>query len=132
MARTPTWTIIGGGYQSYLKGDYQAAYEEWLPLAELGDIEAQYNLGVLYDEGAGVPQDYVMAASWYRKAAEQGFVDAQTNLGLMLYHGLGISRDHAQAADWFRRAAAQGDADAGKYLERIIAETSATTEPCTG
>lgn len=122
MARMPTWTILGGGYQSYLKGDYKAAYEEWLPLAELGDVEAQYNLGVMFDEGAGVEQDFAAAAAWYRKAAEQGFVDAQTNLGIMYYHGLGISRDIAEAAHWFRMAASQGDEESAGYLLRLASE----------
>jgi TPR repeat protein len=119
MAGMPTWTILGGGYQSYLKGDYAAAYDEWLPLAELGDAEAQFNLGVLYDEGAGVEQNLATAAEWYRKAAEQGFIDAQTNLGILYYHGLGVDRDHEAAAHWFRLAADQGDAEAGNYLQRI-------------
>ena len=119
MAGMPTWTILGGGYQSYLKGDYTAAYDEWLPLAELGDAEAQFNLGVLYDEGAGVERNLTTAADWYRKAAEQGFIDAQTNLGIMYYHGLGVERDHELAAHWFRLAADQGDAEARDYLQRI-------------
>lgn len=119
MAGMPTWTILGGGYQSYLKGDYTAAYDEWLPLAELGDAEAQFNLGVLYDEGAGVERNLTTAADWYRKAAEQGFIDAQTNLGILYYHGLGVDRDHEAAAHWFRLAADQGDAEAGEYLQRI-------------
>ncbi len=119
MAGMPTWTILGGGYQSYLKGDYTAAYDEWLPLAELGDAEAQFNLGVLYDEGAGVERNLATAADWYRKAAEQGFIDAQTNLGILYYHGLGVDRDHEVAAHWFRLAADQGDAEAGEYLQRI-------------
>jgi TPR repeat protein len=124
MAGLPTWTILGGGYQSYLKGDYQAAYEEWLPLAELGDAEAQYNLGVMYDEGAGIDQDLVTATAWYRKAAEQGFLDAQTNLGMMYYYGQGIPRDHAEAARWFKRAASQGDEEAAGYLKLIEKEQS--------
>jgi TPR repeat protein len=125
MARMPTWTILGGGYQSYLKGDYQAAYDEWLPLAELGDAEAQFNLGVMYDEGAGIDQSYVTAANWYRKAANQGFLDAQTNLGMMYYEGLGIPRDLAAAAEWFRRATSQGDHEAAGYLKLIEKELSA-------
>ena len=119
MAGMPTWTILGGGYQSYLKGDYTAAYDEWLPLAELGDAEAQFNLGVLYDEGAGVERNLTTAADWYRKAAEQGFIDAQTNLGIMYYHGLGVDHDLEAAAHWFRLAADQGDAEAMNYLQRI-------------
>jgi len=115
----PTWTILGGGYQSYLKGDFKSAYEEWLPLAELGDAEAQFNLGVLYDEGAGVERNLSIAADWYRKAANQGFMDAQTNLGILYYHGLGVDRDLAEAVRWFTMAAEQGDAEARNYLNRI-------------
>ena len=122
MAGMPTWTVLGGGYQSYLKGDYEAAFREWLPLAELGDVEAQYNLGVLYDEGAGVEQDLVAAADWYRKAADQGFIDAQTNLGTMYYFGQGVARDYHEAAKWLRLAADQGDAEASEYLRKIPAE----------
>jgi TPR repeat protein len=124
MAGIPTWTILGGGYQSYLKGDYQAAFEEWLPLAELGDVEAQYNLGVMYDEGTSVAQDLGKAADWYRKAAEQGFVDAQANLGMMYYQGQGVSRDHEQAAHWLQLAADKGDTEAREILRRISRETA--------
>jgi TPR repeat protein len=39
-------------------------------LAAEGDAEAQYNLGCIYDEGQGVPQDHAEAARWFRLAAE--------------------------------------------------------------
>ena len=51
--------------------------------AERGDAGAQYNLGVRYDKGQGVPQDSKEAVKWYRLSAEQGNVDAQFNLGFM-------------------------------------------------
>ena len=127
MSKLPTWTILGGGYQSYLKGDYQAAYDEWLPLAELGDAEAQYNLGVMYDQGASVERDLARAANWYRKAAEQGFMDAQTNLGMMYYRGEGVSRDDTEAARWLQQAANKGDAEAAALLKRISRENSQAT-----
>ena len=53
--------------------------------AEQGIADAQFNLGVMYDEGRGVTQDYNEAVKWYRKSAEQGLRDAQFNLGLMYY-----------------------------------------------
>ncbi|MDX2457423.1 MAG: tetratricopeptide repeat protein [Gammaproteobacteria bacterium] len=124
MSGLPTWTILGGGYQSYLKGDYKAAYDEWLPLAELGDVEAQYNLGVMYDQGASVDQDLGKAASWYRKAAEQGFLDAQANLGIMYFRGEGVPCDHTEAARWFQLAANKGDAEAANLLNRISSKSS--------
>jgi TPR repeat protein len=54
---------------------------EWRPLAEQGDADAQYRLGVLYANGYGVPKDYVQARQWYEKAAAQGNTIAQYNLG---------------------------------------------------
>ena len=39
-------------------GDFATALQEWKPLAEAGDVDAQYNLGIMYDNGDGVPQDY--------------------------------------------------------------------------
>ena len=54
-----------------------------LQAAEQGNAKAQYNLGVRYDNGLGVRQDYTQAVQWYRKAAEQGDAEAQFNLGSM-------------------------------------------------
>ncbi len=84
--------------------------------AERGDARAQYNLGSLYEDGRGVPQDSAQAAVWYRKAAEQGDADAQFNLGVLYDNGIGVPQDYAQAAVWYRKAAEQGDADAQNSL----------------
>jgi hypothetical protein len=45
--------------------------------AKGGDADAQFNLGVMYDNGEGVPEDDAEAVKWYRRAAEQGFAEAQ-------------------------------------------------------
>jgi uncharacterized protein len=63
---------------------------------------AQYNLGVMYDYGQGVPQDYAVAMSWYRKAAEQGDADAQVNLGILCGMGQGVPQDYVIAHMWFK------------------------------
>ncbi|MDA9060739.1 sel1 repeat family protein, partial [Planktomarina temperata] len=68
------------GFAAYNAGDYATALQEWKPLAEAGNVVAQYNLGVMYDNGYGVPQDYAEAVKWYRLAAEQGYDSAQYNL----------------------------------------------------
>ena len=54
------------------RGDYSTALREWKPLAEQGNADAQNNLGLMYREGQGVPQDYKTAVKWYQRAAEQG------------------------------------------------------------
>ena len=68
------------GLTAYESGDYATALREWTPLAEQGDADAQTLLGVMYNEGKGVPQDYKTAVKWYTLAAKQGDANAKTNL----------------------------------------------------
>ena len=68
---------------AYEQGDYAAAWHTNTILAEAGDALGQYNLGVLYSEGRGVPQDYVQARAWYEKAAAQGDAKAQIALQML-------------------------------------------------
>ena len=95
---------------AYNNGDYATALQEWRPLAEQGNAGAQFNLGFMYRNGYGVPQDDTEAMSWYRLAAEQGHVGAQFNLAFMFKNGLGVPQDFAEAVKWYRLAAEQGDA----------------------
>ena len=86
--------------------------------AEQGDAESEYCLGVLYDNGEGVPEDSVQAATWLRKAAEQGNVDAQFALGLAYKTGHGVPEDEAQAAIWLKRASDEVHADADPHQRK--------------
>lgn len=79
--------MFNKGLDAYNAGDYQAALTEWRPLADQGHSSAQLNLGVMYDNGEGVPQDDSEAAKWFRLAADQGDADAQYNLGIMYDNG---------------------------------------------
>ncbi len=100
------------GFAAAQSGDFATALKEWLPLAEQGHAQAQYVLGVMYNNGDGVVQDYAEAVKWYRLAAEQGHAWAQYNLGVMYENGNGVIQDYAEAVKWYRLAAEQGDADA--------------------
>ena len=77
-------------------------------LAEQGDALAQSNLGVMYDNGEGVPEDDAEAVRWYRMAAEQGNASAQNNLGVMYANGEGVPENYVLAYAWLNLAAAQG------------------------
>ncbi|MBR7133819.1 MAG: sel1 repeat family protein [Clostridia bacterium] len=81
----------------------------YLKLAEMGIDDAQYNLGVCYEQGDGIAQDFEQAVYWYKKAAEQGNAKAQHNLGICIYNGYGAAADHTEAARLFRLSAEQGD-----------------------
>ena len=91
------------------RGDYAAEIAIIRPLAEKGYPFAQFNLGVLYDEGKGMPEDNAKAMEWYRKAAESGYSKAQINLGIMYEHGEGTPADPVQAYFWYALADHQGD-----------------------
>ena len=97
---------------AFAAGDYAKALQESRPLAEKGDPRSQYAMGVLYENGYGVPKDLKQAAAWYLKAAKQGNSDAQYNLGAMYEHGVGMTVNYAEAARWYRPAAEKGDIDA--------------------
>lgn len=106
----PVWADFQAGMEANNRGEYATALREWRPLAEQGDALAQYNLGVLYRKGRGVPQDDVQARQWYAKAAAQGQAKAQYNLGTLYFNGEGVPKDYQQALRWFRLAADQGEA----------------------
>ena len=72
----------------------------------------------MYRDGRGVPQDYAVAVSWFRKAADQGYGDAQYDLGNMY---LSVLRDYAAAVSWYRKAADQGNASAQYNLGLMYA-----------
>ena len=93
-------------------GDWATALKEWKPLAEEGNANAQFNLGLMYERGYGVPQDYKESVYWYRLAVEQGYEVAQYNLGLMYEKGKGVPQDDKEAVRLYRLAAEQGYADA--------------------
>lgn len=97
------------GMAAFQSGDYQGAAKVWRPMAEAGEAEAQRNIGVMYQQGLGVPQDFGEAAAWYRRAAEQGHVRAQQNLGALYEEGSGVPQSYVEAAKWYLRAAEGGN-----------------------
>jgi len=98
---------------------------------EQGDAEAQYNLGVMYYSGEGVPEDYTEAAKWFRKAAEQGHAEAQYNLGVMYDSGDGVPKDDVEAYAWLSLSVTQtnGDEDMKEELEKGLPELKAALAP---
>ena len=97
-------------------GDYATAIIEWKPLVEEGNAIAQYNLGLIYDEGLGVPQDYKEAVRLYTLAAKQGHAKAQYNLGLMYRNKQVVPQDYEEAVRLYTLAAEEGFAEAQNNL----------------
>ena len=97
------------GWEAYQRGDYSTALALWQPLAAQGHVEAQYNVGVIYDDGRGVKGDRAVARQWWQKAAEQGHGWAQHNLANLYISGDGVPRDYAESLKWYNTARALGE-----------------------
>lgn len=103
---------INIGVNAFDRGEYETALKLWLPLAEQGNSVAQHNLGIIYENGKGVPLDYSEAFKWYLKAAESDYAPSQINLGRMYDNGTGVGTNHREARSWYLKAAEQGVAEA--------------------
>jgi len=103
----PAWADFKAGEKAYQRGDYATALREWQPLAKQGHAVAQYNLGLLYFNGQGVPKDDAQARQWFDKAANQEHAGAQVNLGSLYDYGRGGPQDFKMAVRWYRRSANQ-------------------------
>ena len=104
------------GNAAYDRGDYATALKEFTPLAKQGNATAQFNLGVMYANGQGVPKNYKTAVKWWKLAAKQGFALAQGALD-------GIARLEAEEAkqqaeeakrEAYKKAAAEKAAEDAK------------------
>jgi TPR repeat protein len=84
--------------------------------AEAGDAQAEYELGIAYHNGLGVPKDVRKASHWWRKAAEHGSTEGQFNLGVLYASGDGVPMDQTEAVKWYRMAAERGKPDAQVLL----------------
>jgi outer membrane murein-binding lipoprotein Lpp len=119
----------------------------FLKLADKGMPEAQINLGMMFENGQGVPQDFKKAIRWYRLAANQGLTKAQEklnsllkisptaqinfDLGMRFETGQEVPQDFREAIRFYRLAADLGHIKAqekiklilsGQFLEKVKSE----------
>lgn len=105
---------------SMAETDYQVAVEyydnqnfskalEWFKkAASLEHAQAQFNLGVMYENGDGVAKDYNQALEWYNKAADNGNNEAMFRIGAIYF----MTQDYTNALEWYHNAANEGNANA--------------------
>lgn len=99
---------------------WEEAVEHYRRAAEASYAPAQTSLGLLYEDGRGVPQDPATAMRWYRLAAIQSYPPADTAIGLLYLEGRGTRRDEREAARWFRQSAERGDPLGQLMLGRLF------------
>lgn len=111
-----SWATFEDGLSAYNTGDYATALKKWRPLARQGDADAQNSLGVAYENGKGVEQNFAEAVKLYTRSANQGNEAAQFNLGRMYAKGRGVKKSEIKAVYWYSKAAEQGNAAAQNNL----------------
>ncbi len=104
---------------AFEREDYEQTLRELEPLAASGNPVAQYNLGVLHQEGLGTKRARKVAAVWFRKSADQGHGEAAFALGMMHATGKGAKLDPVEAYAWFWIASRKGNENASKNMQRI-------------
>ena len=89
---------------AYEQGNFEEAFTLWQTLADGGNEEAQFQLGLMYDKGQGVNEDPAAAVQWYTRAAEAGHIKAQHYLGILYEYGRGVEKDLEMAKQWYAKA----------------------------
>jgi uncharacterized protein len=102
--------------------NYVSAMRLLRPLAKAGDARAQYKIGLMHEEGRGVPVDHSEALGWLLQAAGQRNADAQNHLGFLYLYGRGVPQDYVAAYAWFDLAATEGHVRAAFSRDLVAAE----------
>lgn len=100
-----TTTDIRASDDKYLSSE---GFKDIYDRADQGISSAQNSLGIRYETGKGVTQNYAEALKWYEKAASQGYGNAVANMGRFYMLGLGVPKDEPAAMLWFSKAADLG------------------------
>lgn len=121
----PPWSAeVDAALAFFESGDTEAAIERLEPLAEAGDVDAQYILGSIHARGIGVAEDRCRALPWFQRAAAQD--DSRAIAWLGVYHQLGdcMPKDYDEAARYFKQAAELGQAGAYVSLALLHSDKS--------
>jgi len=109
------------------RGKYQEAAKWYKQAADSGIATAAYNLGTLYFNGQGFPQDYATARHWFEIAARRNDPYAQFQLGSMAGDGKGMDQDVQSEMRWYTKAAEQG-LPAAQYNLAVMYHNAEGTE----
>ena len=99
-------------FNAYQNQQFDSAESLWGSLANDGDVNAQYALGVMHLRQEASDSSPVAAFSWFEKAASQGHATAMFNLGVAYWEGAGVAQDKSKALELWQEAALKGDSGA--------------------
>jgi TPR repeat protein len=104
----------GRGRRRYTSGERRKASKRWESVLESGDADSRYHLGLMYELGIGIEQDFAKAEILYSQSARSGDARAQYALGKLLE-----DQNLEEAVTWYRKAADQSHGEAQFALGRL-------------
>ena len=109
---------LGKSYENGtgVEKDIAVAFTYYQTAAELGNLDAQFNLGFCLISGSCGTVDETAGFKWLLKAANAGHVSAKYYAGLCYDRGMGVDKDEAMALSLFIDAAKNGNEDAQHLL----------------
>ncbi len=117
----PAAIALGFVYDT-VNDNYQRALDSYQIAIKQGDAIAQFNAGLIYEKGKGVPVNTEKARELYLLAAEHGHVQAMVELAGLYFSGAMGQRNEKEALHWYQKAAASKDREALYYLG-LLSET---------
>jgi len=108
--------------------DMKKAFEFYQIAAELGNTDAQVDLGDMYYYGKETAQTYEKANYWYEKAAKNGNATAQMNLGYAYLNGKGVEMNYVKARNWLEIAVKKGQPSAMYHLGTMYFNNNGVAE----
>ena len=112
---------MAAGWNAFTAGEYEAAVRAWQPLAEAGDRQAAYALGMAFQ----IMGRSAHAVPWYEQAAQAGVTEAQILLGTIYARGADVPRDLVRAYAWLNRAVENESPNARLILDSVAGLMSA-------
>jgi TPR repeat protein len=107
------------GQKAYQSENFSEAFKWYDLSAQKGNADAMFELGNLYYDGLGAPQDDTKAYNWYKRAAEMGQTDAMLTIGYWYANGIHVELDYKQTEKWYLKAANLNNAKAMRYLGNL-------------
>jgi TPR repeat protein len=114
---------VGFAYEYIvLEPDYVQAFNWYSMAADDSHREAIYYLGLLYEKGLGIPQNYQKAIQLYNDAGQLGSDKALHQLGVAYHDGNGVDIDPRKAIEYYTLSANLGNPEYQYFLGGLYEE----------
>jgi hypothetical protein len=107
-----TSTEYSQAASAYQSGNFAEAEKLWIDLADQGDADAQYALGIMHLKKEAQQSEDTIAFRYLVEAAKKQHVASMFNLGVAYWEGRGVTRQTEKALNWWEVAAQRDDAGA--------------------